>query len=285
MDDSSCVLQKQCFKCKQFLPATHDFFWTNNRTKDHLATRCKQCFHIRNEKPIEGYKHCAACHLDLPRTSEHFSISRDRKDGLSATCKICRNKRRMNGYRVAKERGPKYAPPQTLVCRKCGEAKPATEQFFCKSPQSRYGLDALCKVCSHAANATNRQARIEERRVYEANYRKNHKEQEAARLKQWFQAGGNEIVKANTRNRRSRIRQAEGKHTAKEIREQYARQKQKCYYCHKPLRWGEHTVDHVIPISRGGSNSISNIVIACGHCNYSKNDRLPHEWPDGGRLF
>lgn len=37
-------------------------------------------------------------------------------------------------------------------------------------------------------------------------------------------------------------------------------------------------IDHVVPISRGGANSIGNIVAACGSCNSSKNDRLLTEW-------
>jgi hypothetical protein len=37
-------------------------------------------------------------------------------------------------------------------------------------------------------------------------------------------------------------------------------------------------IDHVIPKSRGGSNKIDNLVLACGKCNASKNARTPEEW-------
>jgi 5-methylcytosine-specific restriction endonuclease McrA len=40
-----------------------------------------------------------------------------------------------------------------------------------------------------------------------------------------------------------------------------------------------------VPVSRGGSNDISNIVLACPSCNLQKGTRLPHEWPEGGRLL
>lgn len=38
------------------------------------------------------------------------------------------------------------------------------------------------------------------------------------------------------------------------------------------------TLDHVIPISRGGSDEPSNWAAACGLCNSSKGNRTPAEW-------
>lgn len=49
----------------------------------------------------------------------------------------------------------------------------------------------------------------------------------------------------------------------------------RCAYClaAKPL-----TVDHIIPISRGGQHAIGNVLPACEHCNKSKGARLLIEW-------
>jgi 5-methylcytosine-specific restriction endonuclease McrA len=48
-----------------------------------------------------------------------------------------------------------------------------------------------------------------------------------------------------------------------------------CAYC------GRKTVllekDHIIPLSKGGLHTISNIVPACGPCNNRKHDRTPQE--------
>ena len=43
-----------------------------------------------------------------------------------------------------------------------------------------------------------------------------------------------------------------------------------CFYCLRPLRPGEWTLDHVNQVSRGGSDSASNVVASCVPCNWDK---------------
>ncbi len=50
-----------------------------------------------------------------------------------------------------------------------------------------------------------------------------------------------------------------------------------CQYCGDRFRTHELTFDHVIPRSRGGRTSWSNIVTACHSCNVQKGDALPEE--------
>lgn len=38
------------------------------------------------------------------------------------------------------------------------------------------------------------------------------------------------------------------------------------------------TIDHVVPLSRGGSNDIANLVPACEGCNRKKGAQTPLEW-------
>lgn len=49
-----------------------------------------------------------------------------------------------------------------------------------------------------------------------------------------------------------------------------------CEYCHASEQWQyvSFTVDHVIPISKGGANSIDNLALACFHCNRQKSDKV-----------
>lgn len=46
-----------------------------------------------------------------------------------------------------------------------------------------------------------------------------------------------------------------------------------CVYCRRRLRIDEATLDHVIPLSRGGRDVPANVVLACRDCNDAKGDR------------
>ena len=61
---------------------------------------------------------------------------------------------------------------------------------------------------------------------------------------------------------------------AKQLRStKWWRQKLKegiCYYCQKTFATDELTMDHKLPLARGGFSSKSNIVISCHNCNTKK---------------
>jgi len=49
-----------------------------------------------------------------------------------------------------------------------------------------------------------------------------------------------------------------------------------CEYCHTSEEWQyvKFTIDHIIPISRGGTNDIDNLCLACFHCNRRKSNKI-----------
>ena len=51
-----------------------------------------------------------------------------------------------------------------------------------------------------------------------------------------------------------------------------------CYYCHRPTPPDDLTMDHIIPVSRGGKSSKGNVVPCCKECNNAKKQLLPMEW-------
>lgn len=94
-----------------------------------------------------------------------------------------------------------------------------------------------------------------------------------------------EKYSAHARNRKARLRAAEGSHTAGEIKALYAKQGGRCPNCRCSLARGYH-VDHVVPLIRGGSNWISNIQLLCPPCNTSKKAMDPIAWAQReGRLL
>ena len=61
----------------------------------------------------------------------------------------------------------------------------------------------------------------------------------------------------------------------------FARDRYRCQYCGRTaaeLRQRESlTRDHLIPMSRGGTNDWTNVVTACSPCNTRKGNRMPEE--------
>lgn len=47
----------------------------------------------------------------------------------------------------------------------------------------------------------------------------------------------------------------------------------RCYLCDKPLKYREMTMDHVVPRSAGGKNSLANLRPCCLKCNTDKSTR------------
>ena len=53
-----------------------------------------------------------------------------------------------------------------------------------------------------------------------------------------------------------------------------------CHYCHQKVGRDRLTMDHVVPLSRGGKSKKGNIVPACKACNNKKKHLLPIEWEE-----
>lgn len=55
-------------------------------------------------------------------------------------------------------------------------------------------------------------------------------------------------------------------------------QEGKCHYCGRSVGRENLTMDHVVPLIRGGKSRKGNIVAACKECNNQKKYMLPLEW-------
>ncbi len=51
-----------------------------------------------------------------------------------------------------------------------------------------------------------------------------------------------------------------------------------CHYCSRPFSPKDLTMDHIVPISRGGQSTKGNVVPCCKECNNAKKQLLPMEW-------
>jgi 5-methylcytosine-specific restriction endonuclease McrA len=79
----------------------------------------------------------------------------------------------------------------------------------------------------------------------------------------------------NSINRHCREKNATGSHTLEQWEALKKKHGDRCAYCGKV---GEMTRDHIVPLSRGGANSLDNLTPACKSCNSSKRDKSVQEW-------
>ncbi|NKE72352.1 HNH endonuclease [Candidatus Manganitrophus noduliformans] len=53
-----------------------------------------------------------------------------------------------------------------------------------------------------------------------------------------------------------------------------------CHYCGRKFKPSELTMDHIVPIGRGGKSAKGNVVPACKECNTRKKYMLLVEWEE-----
>jgi len=68
-----------------------------------------------------------------------------------------------------------------------------------------------------------------------------------------------------------------GRGTLQKKRRRLLKANPKCAYCDCELKWETATLDHVVPRSKGGTNAMDNLVLACQPCNVRKADKALEE--------
>lgn len=97
-----------------------------------------------------------------------------------------------------------------------------------------------------------------------------------SRAKSWRDKNLNRISSYNRRGKMKR-KQVEGRHTPEDISTIYDLQRGRCAYCSVKV-FKKYHVDHVTPISKGGTNAKENLCISCPTCNLKKWAMDPIEW-------
>lgn len=109
---------------------------------------------------------------------------------------------------------------------------------------------------------------------------RDNKEVAVARASEWNKRNP-ESKRSSVRNRRARIQGIGGVHGKKDIDLLFKNQNGFCVTCRVDLSLGFH-VDHIHPVSRGGSNGPENLQLLCSSCNQSKRDLTMDEWRASG---
>ncbi len=274
--------EKKCSKCERLLPATSDYF---NRQGKGLKAQCRMCqaeYQKQWDERNAGRKHATyMTNKDVAREKARVYYQ-EHGDEIRAKRKKKRDeeaarsgRKRRTAKKVAVEKTEKRCP-------RCKQTLPANEEHFYRKANGK--LFRYCIECQkETAREQYHRRRSEETLAAQRKYYQEHREQILERGRQ-RRAQKREYAAVHDRNKKAKRLNVDGEHTAEDIHHIYEKQKGLCYYCKKHV-WLDYHVDHVIPLSRGGSNGPENLVIACPECNMSKHNKLPHEWHGTDKLL
>ena len=177
-----------------------------------------------------------------------------------------------------------YTPEELLALpRSAGKAEHSGSDYYftgkpCKRGHTgaRYTNSYTCVKCAHEHDRRWRAENTDRVRESSRAYRAANQGKERERRRTWS-ATNPEKDRAYERNRRARKRNAPGAHTAADIFDLLNQTGGHCAYCGTECADDYH-VDHMIPLSRGGSNGPENLCIACPSCNLRKNAKTAEEF-------
>lgn len=117
----------------------------------------------------------------------------------------------------------------------------------------------------------NERCKEKNRKRYRERYRENPTKE---RIRQRIYKHANpDKIKNSDATRRDRV-QKQNNNTINTdwLKKEYA-QTNVCLYCGKKMIENQKSLDHLVPISKGGLHAIHNVVVCCRSCNYAKRDK------------
>ena len=157
------------------------------------------------------------------------------------------------------------------TCSKCGESKPL--EAYAPDKRNTDGCNTHCRVCHKEYYKANREKIKEKSRIWVLNNPEKRAVISARHSK-------NNRPSKNRDVQKYRALKASNGSSLVTSTETSIIVAQPCTACGKV---GPSEVDHIIPIARGGSHTIGNLMPLCRSCNASKCDMLYIEWKYSSR--
>ena len=195
-------------------------------------------------------------------------------DGFKSRCKDCMNEderaKRLTNHdeEIAKQRAYVEANRDRIRDIKRAHQKAKPESY--KNAQDKYNETHRAEVNRKARER--REANLDHyRAIARASYEKHQEERTAYSRK--YSRENRDKATANMNLRRARKHHAGGSHTIKEWDDLKAAYNFTCLCCGRREPEIELTRDHVVPLTKGGSDSIDNIQPLCARCNSKKSTK------------
>lgn len=221
------------------------------------------------------FKKCTKCGRWLVASTVNFYKQKGGKYELKAECKECL-KTYNNKYCVGDiEPHKKEYPDEYKKCTKCGRILPANTDNFHRRAASKDGLDTQCKKCKNASRQRNYQANIERERTRRRQYKKKRNEY----FRNYFKTPHGQVIRFNgaCRRRQREEQQGTGINTDQWV-EMMKFFDWRCAYSGITLNCNNRSIDHIMPLVKGGENEIWNCVPMYKPYNSSKQEKNLEEW-------
>lgn len=240
-------------------------------------------------------KCCTKCHEEKPL--EAFGSAKRLPGGLNHWCRPCQSQASRESRNRMVEAEASLPPGTPKHCKRCGTTKTLADFY-----RGTYACSACVDVANERkrekeraekekireAQRPMREAKKRERlisyrkRYYAANrekvveksrvYRSENLQKCRARELAYQKTEKGKMVAKNTTHRR-RAAKREGTVTTEQLLTLKAKAKGRCYYCCRKSK--NLTIDHIVPLAKGGRHDLDNLVMACGECNRRKSDKDP----------
>lgn len=144
--------------------------------------------------------------------------------------------------------------------------------MFSKSSSGKFGVRPYCKVCQALYDKVRYTKRGDYIKSKSAKWKKeNTTKRKEYRIK-WKKANKGKVSEYN-KQYRNLIKLAGDLNVLNALKTVIRRKDMVCKGCNI---YGKCTVDHIIPISKGGNNSKDNLQILCALCNSIKSNKIPN---------
>ncbi len=143
------------------------------------------------------------------------------------------------------------------------------------------GQHGICKSCDNLRRSGYYKSHPEQAEKSRLNFRSfyaEHKAKVQERNRKWKESNperNNYNRRMENRLRKYRVKNAAGKFTVKEWESKVKEYNSCCAYCSQSIIDDEITIDHVMPLSKSGTNNIDNLVPSCLPCNVRKYNSVP----------
>lgn len=209
-------------------------------------------------------KTCAKCKRE--QAESEFCKDKRSKDGLRSWCKSCKrealNEWRDKNREHVRELDRKYyaADPE----KQRAEARTAYQN----DPERAKARNKAWYAAHPDYKQERYKQQVEKERARQREYGRKHPEKTKAKLEKWKAKNPGKQSQYTIKKRNYK---SDGMFTADEWNAMLDRYGHQCLACHATDK--RLVSDHVIPLARGGSNTIDNIQPLCEQCNNRKKAR------------